>query len=151
MDLSHAGTIADVCWPEIINHAKNIELGPHVVMPNHVHGILNMISNAAPFGFVQATGSSVVSEIDHNPDLLPKTVGRLRFQNPGKNTISTIIGGYKSAVSKETGLQGIFFRWQSRFHDHIIRDAEEYQRIAEYIANNPRRWKEDKFYSEPEG
>lgn len=148
MELSEAGSIADLCWHEIIDHAKNIELGPHVVMPNHVHGILNMKGNAVPFRFVNPIKSSTETDVDHNPDLLPKTIGQLRFQNPGKNTISTIIGGYKSGVSKEAGLQGIEFRWQSRFHDHIIREAEEYRRIADYIANNPRKWKEDKFYSD---
>lgn len=146
MILSKVGLIADLCWHEIIGHAKNVELGPHIVMPNHVHGILNMKGNAKPFTFVHRTGSSPTqTDVDHAQDLLTKTVGCLRFQNPGKNTISTIIGGYKSAVSKEAGLQGLHFRWQSRFHDHIIRDAEEYQRIAEYIAKNPLRWKGDQF------
>ena len=148
MALSPVGLIADICWREIIDHAENIELGPHVVMPNHVHGILNLRGNARPFAFVPPFESSIETDVDHNPDLLPNTIGRTRFQNPGKNTISTIIGGYKSAVSKEAGLQGIGFKWQSRFHDHIIRDAEEYQRIAEYIVNNPRNWKQDKFYSD---
>lgn len=31
------------------------------------------------------------------------------------------------------------------FHDHIIRDAEEYERISKYILNNPAKWKDDKF------
>ena len=40
MQVSPAGAIAHVLWFEIKNHAKNIELGEFVVMPNHVHGIL---------------------------------------------------------------------------------------------------------------
>jgi putative transposase len=39
------------------------------------------------------------------------------------------------------------FEWQPLFHDHIIRTEEEYQRIAEYILNNPAKWNGDKFYS----
>lgn len=35
--------------------------------------------------------------------------------------------------------------WQSRFHDHIIRNDDEFYRIKNYIANNPGNWKEDKF------
>jgi REP element-mobilizing transposase RayT len=38
------------------------------------------------------------------------------------------------------------FAWQPRFHDHIIRDEESFDRIRQYIANNPLNWKEDKFY-----
>ena len=101
MKLSAAGIIADVCWREIIEHAKNIELGPHVVMPNHVHGILTLKGNAAPFRYVQPTELAMDNVPDYDPDLLPMTVGRMRFQNPARNSISTIIGGYKAAVSKE--------------------------------------------------
>jgi len=36
--------------------------------------------------------------------------------------------------------------WQTRFHDHIIRNDIEYQKISEYIINNPANWKNDKFY-----
>ena len=37
------------------------------------------------------------------------------------------------------------FAWQPRFHDHIIRDGAAFERIQNYIANNPSNWKEDKF------
>jgi len=40
MILSNVGVIANILWYEIKNHAKNVELGEFVVMPNHVHGIL---------------------------------------------------------------------------------------------------------------
>jgi putative transposase len=36
--------------------------------------------------------------------------------------------------------------WQERFHDHIIRDGAEYQRIYRYIKNNPLNWESDKFF-----
>jgi hypothetical protein len=58
------------------------------------------------------------------------------------------MGSYKSAVSKHAHRLGYEFVWQPKFHDHIIRDNTEYQRIFNYIVNNPANWKEDKFYSE---
>jgi hypothetical protein len=39
MQLSQVGVIADLLWHQIPHHAQNIELGPYVVMPNHMHGI----------------------------------------------------------------------------------------------------------------
>ena len=54
--------------------------------------------------------------------------------------------GFKSAVTKDARAINHAFGWQERFHDHIIRDEEEYQRIAHYIVNNPANWKKDKFY-----
>lgn len=74
-----------------------------------------------------------------------KTIGQQRFQNIGKNSISSIIGSYKSAVTKHANRLGIEFAWQTLFYDHIIRDNDAYQRIHQYIINNPLKWKEDKF------
>lgn len=45
-----------------------------------------------------------------------------------------------------TTITTIPFAWQPRFYDHIIRDAESFNRIHQYIVNNPLNWKDDKFY-----
>jgi len=78
----------------------------------------------------------------------PPTPGQLRFRNQGKKTVSSIIGSYKSAVSKHAHRLGFNFDWQARFHDHIIRSDKAYQRISAYIQNNPLNWPNDKFYNE---
>lgn len=134
MKLSQAGTIADHLWHEIKNHAKNIALGEFVVMPNHIHGILIINGNPDPDS-VRTTHA-----------LSQPIAGKLRYQNQGKNTVSSIIGSYKSAVTKHCNRSGIDFGWQSRYHDHIIRSELSYYRIAEYIKNNPLNWKEDSFH-----
>ena len=69
-----------------------------------------------------------------------------RFRNPGKRSISSIIGGYKSAVTKHANRMGIEFGWQSRFYDHIIRNDQSFQRISKYIIENPTKWGDDCFY-----
>jgi putative transposase len=46
MQLTKMGIIADIIWFKIKNHAKNIELGQFIVMPNHIHGII-IIDNPA--------------------------------------------------------------------------------------------------------
>ncbi|MCB0846296.1 MAG: transposase, partial [Bacteroidetes bacterium] len=48
--------------------------------------------------------------------------GQTRYQNQGKNTVSSIMGSYKSAVTKHARRLGFEFEWQARFHDRIIRD-----------------------------
>ena len=35
--------------------------------------------------------------------------------------------------------------WQANYHDHVVRNNGEYQRIKNYIINNPKKWDEDKF------
>ena len=67
--------------------------------------------------------------------------------SPKSNSVSTIIRSYKSAVTKHANRLGLENGWQPRFHDHIIRNDVEYQRIANYINNNPAQWQEDKFYT----
>ncbi|MDR1735687.1 MAG: hypothetical protein LBR85_02310, partial [Oscillospiraceae bacterium] len=58
-----------------------------------------------------------------------------------------IIGKYKAGVTRSVG--NAFMRsdiWQSRFHDHIIRNKAEYQRICQYIDENPAKWQEDRYF-----
>ncbi|RMG19803.1 MAG: transposase [Bacteroidetes bacterium] len=76
-----------------------------------------------------------------------RTIGQKRFQQIGKNTVSSIVGSYKSAVTKHANRLGLENGRQPRFHDHIIRSHAEYQRISDYIIRNPVKWQEDKFYS----
>lgn len=35
------------------------------------------------------------------------------------------------------------FNWQGRFHDRVIRDKAEYDKIAWYIQNNVLNWDKD--------
>ncbi len=130
MNLSQIGIIADILWYEIKNHAQNIELDQFTVMPNHIHGILILNGNV---------------ETRHALSLQSQnTIGQKRFQNQGKNTVSSIIGGYKSAVTKHAHRLGFEFAWQRNYWEHIIRNKTEYNRIAQYIIDNPVRWKNDK-------
>ena len=169
MQLSHIGLLADVFWHEIKNHAKNVRLDAFQVMPNHIHGILILNGNerktdnssvetthalSYPNGFsilddektmhVVETTHALSLPPDSSPQ--PPSPGQKRFQHQGSNTISSIIGSYKSAVTKHAHRLGYEFDWQDRFHDVIIRDEEAYLRIAHYIKNNPAKWDEDKFH-----
>ena len=66
--------------------------------------------------------------MDHNPKIL-----------------ASIMRGFKSAVTTFARKNDLPFDWQPRFHDHIIRNEIEYNRISNYIINNPSKWNEDKF------
>ena len=163
MDLTPIGAIADVLWQEIKNHATDVELDAFVVMPNHIHGILILKKNSESIAKndVQTgksnnvgTGNSNNVGTGHALSLQTQSTpnpGANRFQNIGNNTLSSIIGSYKSAVTRHSRRLGYTFAWQARFHDHIIRNDEAYQRIAQYIRNNPRNWKEDTFFGKAKG
>lgn len=154
MKLSHLGVIADIFWHEIPNHAPFVELGDFVVMPNHIHGILVLdkpddgnntveVRHALPLRRALPL-SSKRQQSKPSPTPLPQP-GKTRFQNQGRNTVSSILGSYKSAVTKHANRLGFENGWQSLFHDHIIRNNDEYQRISDYIISNPAKWNDDKF------
>lgn len=64
-------------------------------------------------------------------------------------SVSSLIGAYKTVVSKEIHLLGnIDFSWQRSFHDHIVRSENSYENIYNYITNNPENWEKDKFHGD---
>ena len=100
MQLSPVGVIANVLWHEIPNHVQHVTLGEFVVMPNHIHGIL--ILNGSEMGDVKIVGTNDVGT-RHALSLQNNNINKNthpRFRKPGKNSVSTIIGGFKSAVTK---------------------------------------------------
>ncbi len=142
MQLSNIGVIADILWHEIKNHAKNIELGEFIVMPNHIHGILILNNYNNPNTDTKIKTDNATDNATQQSQ--QPTIGQKRFQNQGKNTVSSIIGSYKSAVTKHARRLGYNFAWQRNYWEHIIRNENEYKRIAQYIINNPVKWKNDK-------
>lgn len=157
MALSNCGVLANVFWHEIQHHAKSVELGAFVVMPNHIHGILvlndNINTDNNNIDIVDANVVDIIVETRHALSLPLQTkpqmtIAQQRFQNQGKNTVSAIIGSYKSAVTKHANRLGFENGWQSRFHDHIIRNDAEYQKINDYIETNPMNWGNDKFFKQ---
>ena len=61
--------------------------------------------------------------------------------------LGVVINQYKRVCTIDARVICGNFSWQSNFHDHIIRNDELFQRIADYIRNNITNWKEDKFYN----
>ena len=158
MHLSHLGVLADVFWHEIPHHSPNVKLGAFVVMPNHIHGILILNGNVGTLngnvGTLHATSLRQRRQRRQRPSSLsqpPKTETIIKNQqmaniSPQSGTVSAIIRAYKSAVTKHANRLGIENGWQPRFHDHIIRNEIEYQRIHNYIVNNPLKWEKDTLF-----
>ncbi len=67
-----------------------------------------------------------------------------RFGAQSKN-LASIIRGYKSSVTMKARQINPAFAWQANYYDRIIRNEYEYERITEYIQNNPKNWGKDKF------
>ncbi len=169
MQMSEIGKIAERCWLEIPDHFPFVKLGNHIVMPNHVHGIviidrqddhhgggtcgtivetqyfasLQLSRLASPPSCRLASPESSRTSLESSPDIddTPKN----KF-GPQSQNLASIIRGFKIGVTINARLVLTDFRWQSRYYDHIIRDAKAYKGISKYIANNPRKWRKDQFH-----
>jgi putative transposase len=145
MNLSAIGALAYQFWEEIPKHFPFVELGNFEIMPNHVHGILiinksNVVAERMPSD-VETLQCNVST-----PNGVEKNQKMSKIA-PKSGTISTIIRSYKSVVSKHAHYIHADFQWQERFFDNIIWDSISFERIQNYIENNVKNWKEDKFYN----
>jgi len=159
MILNDAGKIAEKCWLEIPDHFKNVILHDFVIMPNHVHGIIEFKNNDLKYSTVGANQNSPehVSYDETETETLQETYNvscnganvhspRRMPKSPSK-TIGSVIRGYKIGVTKwmrqKTNVKEV---WQRNYYEHIIRNDIAYGRISDYIKNNPKKWDEDKFF-----
>ena len=111
MILNQYGLIAEKQWFWLVEQYSYLKLHAFVVMPNHIHGIIE-----------------------------------IKRDNQKIKSLSELMGAYKTTSSKQIHLSGnVSFNWQRSFHDHVIRNEQAFERISNYIINNPLKWKEDRF------
>ena len=165
MVLSKTGVIADRFWREIPNHFTNVRLDEYVIMPNHIHGIIEIVygitehpaATAVPAAItVETPKLGVSTEFADNTETgtvntETKTNGCVNGdKGTGKSdasmkkpTLGIIINQFKRICTITTHKKDIPFAWQPRFYDHIIRDDVSLNKIREYIKNNPINWDTD--------
>ena len=137
MILNPYGEIAYKEWMHTPEIRTNIDLGPFIVMPNHIHGIIHLHS---------------IEPVANDKLPTPST------------TIAAILRGYKASVTKQirelkntrlkhggrTEMNGKFAAefqvWQRSYYEHVIRSAASLQSISQYIINNPATWGMDELY-----
>jgi putative transposase len=146
MILNDAGKIADKYWLEIPEHFPNVILHDSIIMPNHVHGIIELIQTGSFVGVQNFEPQSLPNESVPTAGVQNFEPLRLRndYQKIIPHSIGSIIRGFKIGVTKwfrnNTDIVNI---WQRNYYEHIIRDEISYQRISEYINNNPNNWQND--------
>ena len=140
MQLSEIGKAAESNWLKTVELRPdmNLELAEFQVMPNHFHSIITIGDN-------QYNRDTIDPNNGKKDKIAPN--GKSNAFGPQSKNLSSILRGYKSAVTVFANEKEMEFGWQPRFHDHIIRSMDEYYRIADYIINNVANWQADKFYS----
>ena len=132
--LSHIGMTIDSEIKKIPEIYENVKIDKYVIMPNHIHMII-LID-----GFVK-TDEQITREIPVVGANCVRPSCSIVKETP---TISRIVKQFKGSISKQIG----YSIWQKLFHDHIIRNDEEYNKIWQYIDENPVKWHDDCYYDE---
>ena len=114
----------------------NLEIPTFTIMPNHVHLLVVIGDN------VYNTPVDYMSEQKcmDSLDALENSF------SPQRKNLASVIRGIKTATTSFALKNDIWFGWQARYHDHIVRDIDELNAISCYIENNVAKWKEDEFY-----
>ena len=136
MVLSKLGLVAKQQWENLPNRFPNITLGAFVIMPNHLHGVIVIMTGRGTAG----------NHNDHDGDLSRRAPTHEQYQKPVKGSIPTIVRSYKSSVSYRInlmrGTQAIPV-WQRNYYEHIIRNERDLQNKTDYIEANPMLWAAD--------
>jgi len=144
MKLNLAGKIIDKWWIELENKFDIIS-HEYVIMPNHIHGIIEINNNACDNVVADLCVSQNAKKEEHVQQ------GQTHRSVP---TISTMIQWFKTMTTNEyiknvkMGKLPPFDKkiWQRSYYDHIIRKEESLQKIQEYIIINPSEWQKDELY-----
>lgn len=141
MVYSPIGNAAVKCWKEIPKHFPFVILDEFIVMPNHVHGIIQ-ISDAGGVGaqnFAPVRYAHPSRMIGLIRGLNPSIQYRNSF-SPQSQNLGSIIRGFKVGVMKYAKENDIQFAWHRSFNDKVIRDEWALHNIRKYIRNNPKNW-----------
>ena len=130
-------------------NSGNIVIDKYVIMPNHVHMIVLIDSAggaACGDGGVECRGGAACGDggAECRGGGASSTVhGASGKPRPTNALIPKLLSSIKRYTNKLAG----FNVWQDSYHDHIIRTEADYERIAQYIDENPARWEEDCYYT----
>ena len=112
---NHLSEIGKLAEQELLNiplHYDNIKINKYVIMPNHIHLIIQITERINPFPTRKYDISNVIGKYKA---AVTRHVGNA-FMHSEKQKI-----------------------WQTSFHDHIIRGERDYLKSWNYIDTNPQK------------
>ena len=156
MILNEYGHIVENTWFDLINHISNIKLYEFVIMPNHIHGIIEIVGAGSKPALVKPDIIKSLSYNDCNGAGLEPAPTKTNMNdrnstgNKIEKPIPEILRQFKTfsarRINQLRNTPGVPV-WQRNYYEHIIRNEEEYHKISEYIINNPIKWQEDKYFA----
>ena len=139
-ELSEIGRIVESYLTEIPSHYPDVHLASYVIMPDHIHMILVLTQNQ-PERAGQCPAPTEESDLSCRrggtpgpPATTEKPVPPCRRGGtPGPPALPKIINAVKSLTTRKAGIS----LWQRGSYEHILRNQQDFDEAAGYIAGNP--------------
>ena len=158
-ELSEIGRIVESYLTEIPSHYPDVHLASYVIMPDHIHMILVLTQNQ-PERAGQCPAPTEESDLSCRrggtpgppattekpvppcrrggtpgpPATAEKPVPPCRRGGtPGPPALPKIINAFKSLTTRKAGCS----LWQRGYYEHILRNQQDFDEAAGYIAGNP--------------
>ena len=143
MFLNDYGLIVENCWLDIPIHFKNVALDQFIIMPNHFHGIIEILDVG-----VGLRPTRQDEQAGHRPVRTNRAGHRPAPTRPGLPNFICAFKSYSSQrinIMRDTSGQSV---WQRNYYEHVIRDEDDLNRIRQYIIDNPINWEKDELFVE---
>ena len=116
MHLNPLGEMAQSRWNTLTELFPHIKLHESVIMPNHMHGIIELV----------------------DLDIIPNP------RAPLEKIVRAYKGRSTYAIRRTNGKP--WFAWEEDFFDIVVRHEKILHEFRQYILNNPAKWQEDRLY-----
>ena len=138
MQLSPIGQYVYNQFINVKTHYPYAKIPLFVIMPDHIHAIVTIDGeNEIGGNGVHAQCRDVARNVSTGVNTQMANI------SPRKNSLAVVIRGVKSSITHYANKNNIPFAWQTRFHDRIIRNQAELDRISDYIEKNVVNWHDD--------
>lgn len=152
MMLNSVGKIVEEEWIKTIQLRTNIALGEFIIMPDHMHMIITITA--------QMEKKEDKEWIHSNPKSPSQTIGAIirGFKGASTKKINLFLNSTGESPFAPTSESPFapnlsqfatteFYKnkiFQRNYYEHIIRNQNDYNRIEQYILDNPKNWKKKK-------
>ena len=121
IELNNAGKMVEKWLKELPNKYKNIKCDEYVIMPNHIHMLIEICNE----------------EGEHIGSPLHEIIKWFKTMTTNEY-IKMVKDGILPSFEKRV--------WQRNYHENIIRTEEIYIKVSDYIRNNPLKWEDDMYF-----
>jgi putative transposase len=143
MQLNPAGKMVMRWYLELENKFPDIECDACICMPNHLHFIV----------------VNVGADLRVRPECVARPESATNGHTIGEHVgspLHRVVQWFKTMTTNEyirevkqnqwPRFEGKL--WQRNYWEHVVRNEADWERLREYITNNPKSWALDKLYKE---